>query len=377
MPRLVSSGCTGACRHCFGFRPDVHNSLQWLEGPLLAYAVGHSIVIMDTEHKSQKFITCSPDTERITALAVAPNMRHIAVAEAPPANSGSTPTITIFELATLKRRKTLAAAECGEGEVIDLHFSPDSRLLLAQGGAPEWTLSLWLWEKGRCNSTLRTGSSGAAVISARFAPNESGHVSVLGTNFLRIVRSSESALKLGPQPLAKREPQEYVGQAWLTDDPSKEKIAIGCASGEVLLIESHELKAVMHTEGSAPVDAIAAWSKGFLVGQGNSALAVFERDEREAYRRAKVFRFHDAAKLTHLAVSQTEALLALAVESGQIYTLALGSIEILKQEEDNFELLAGAHPAAASARKAHSISSAALQYVVALHGSVDTVGIDN
>ena len=320
----------------------MNNSLHWLEGPVIAYPVGHSIVIMDTEHRTQKFIPCSPEAARITALAVSPNLKHLAVAEAPPAASDQPPNIAIYDLATLKRRKTLASPEPNPGDIVDMHFSPDSRLLLSQGAAPEWMLSLWIWEKGKLGSSLRTGAASGAVLSARFCPNESGFISVLGTNFVKVLRSADNVLKAAPPPLAKREPQEYTCQAWVAEG-DKQRLALGCASGEILLVDGLELKAVLHSEGSAPVDSIVAWSKGFLVGQANGALAAFERDEREAYRRTKVFTLREPAKFICLAVSAHEAQLALATATGQILTLAVGNLEIMKPEEDHFELLCGVH----------------------------------
>ena len=37
-----------------------------------------------------------------------------------------------------------------------MSFSPDSKLLVAQGGAPEWNLVLWIWEKSKVASTFKT-----------------------------------------------------------------------------------------------------------------------------------------------------------------------------------------------------------------------------
>jgi cilia- and flagella-associated protein 57 len=332
------------CRHCFGFRPDVRNSLHWIEGHTIAYPVGHSIVVMDTENKSQRFIPCSSETTCITALAVSPNLKHLAIAESAPANATGGPSpaiITIFDLTTLKRRKTLTATEGGNAETVDLHFSPDSRLLLAQGGSPEWNLVLWVWEKARVGSFMRTGSGASSVLSALFCPNDSGLVSILGSNSIKMLRSTDSNLKAGPQPLSKRDPQEYTCQAWVSDG-EKEKLAIGCLSGEILLVEALDLKAVMHSEGNAPVDCILPWGKGFMVGQGNGAIAVFERDERECYRRTKVFKLREPAKITSMALSMHDVQIAIAVDTGKVFTLSVGNIEILKPEEDNFELLAGA-----------------------------------
>jgi cilia- and flagella-associated protein 57 len=333
--------CCSACRHSFGFRPDVRNSVHWLEGPIIAFPAGHNIVVMDTETKMQKFIACSPDAGAITALAVSPNLKHLAVAESAPKSAvGAQASITIFDLATLKRRKTLTATETGSQEIIDLSFSYDSRLLLSQGGTPEWNLILWVWEKARVGSVMRCGGGQATMLSAQFCPTDSGLVSVLAPTSIKILRSTDNNLKMGPQPLSKREPQEYTCQAWIADG-DKERLAIGCLAGEILLIEALDLKVVMRTEGNFPVDRILPWSKGFMVGQGNGAVAIFERDERESYRRTKVFKFPEPAKVVSMALSSTEAHMAIAVDAGKLYTLPIGNLEILKPEEDNFELLGG------------------------------------
>lgn len=35
-------------------------------------------------------------------------------------------------------------------------FSPDGRLLAVQGGAPEWNLVLWVWEKSKVVASVKT-----------------------------------------------------------------------------------------------------------------------------------------------------------------------------------------------------------------------------
>ena len=52
-------------------------------------------------------------------------------------------------------------------EVVCLAFSPDNRLLAAQGGAPEWNLVIWNWEKAKVAGMLRTcNATGAPVHQA-------------------------------------------------------------------------------------------------------------------------------------------------------------------------------------------------------------------
>lgn len=68
----------------------------------------------------------------------------------------------------------------------------------------------------------------------------------------------------------------------------RERLIVGCVTGEVLVVEALDLKVVLHTEGGAAADCIVPFSKGFLVGQSNGAVAVFERDDRDSYLRSKV-----------------------------------------------------------------------------------------
>lgn len=68
----------------------------------------------------------------------------------------------------------------------------------------------------------------------------------------------------------------------------RERLIVGCVTGEVLVVEALDLKVVLHTEGAAAADCIVPFSKGFLVGQSNGAVAVFERDDRDSYLRSKV-----------------------------------------------------------------------------------------
>lgn len=53
-------------------------------------------------------------------------------------------------------------------EYVSLSFSPDGKLLLAQGGAPDWNLLLWTWEKSKVASSVRsTNLQGSPVVQVR------------------------------------------------------------------------------------------------------------------------------------------------------------------------------------------------------------------
>ena len=62
----------------------------------------------------------------------------------------------------------------GTQEVACVAFSPDGRLIAAQGGAPEWNLVIWNWEKSKvagmfrtCNAARRARAPGTPGIASR------------------------------------------------------------------------------------------------------------------------------------------------------------------------------------------------------------------
>lgn len=68
----------------------------------------------------------------------------------------------------LPRPECLSAGARGAQEVACVAFSPDGRLIAAQGGAPEWNLVIWNWEKSKVAGMFRTcNASGAPVHQAR------------------------------------------------------------------------------------------------------------------------------------------------------------------------------------------------------------------
>jgi len=81
-------------------------------------------------------------SEAITALAVSPNKRYIAVAEK--CDHG---VVNIYDSQTLRRRKMLNYTELESKEIVYISFSSEAKLCLTQGGAPDYTLVLWNVEK--------------------------------------------------------------------------------------------------------------------------------------------------------------------------------------------------------------------------------------
>lgn len=94
---------TVAPRHTFGIKADVKDNICYLDEQTVLYPAGHNVVIFNTEQKTQRFISGTEKTEGITAIAVSPNKKYVAVAERAP--EGEKALVTVFDLHTLKRRK--------------------------------------------------------------------------------------------------------------------------------------------------------------------------------------------------------------------------------------------------------------------------------
>ena len=62
-------------------------------------------------------------------------------------------------------------------------FSPDGKWVIAQGGAPEWNVTLWNWERCKqlaCVPAKPLGSDAGAVRQVRFAAHDPGLASCAG-----------------------------------------------------------------------------------------------------------------------------------------------------------------------------------------------------
>ena len=72
----------------------------------MLYPVGHSVALYNTETKVQRFVHASADSVAITAIAVTPNRKYLAVGE-----QAEKSTVVLYDLASLKRRKVLTTSQ--------------------------------------------------------------------------------------------------------------------------------------------------------------------------------------------------------------------------------------------------------------------------
>ena len=222
--------------------------------------------------------------------------------------------ITIFDLTSLKKKRPLTCAESVSKEYVSLAFSPDSKYLMAQGGAPDWLLCLWTWEKNppKLIATAKTTNALMAQVHAcSFSLTDNNNIAVVGNGILKQLRLTESAMKLLQSPLGQREPENFVSHAWLSD----ERLVVGTDTGGLLVIEGSELKVALSINTSPPIEGekngvacICVYSKGFAVGSYDGTLSLFEPTDTGAlYHKNKSFRIEsNLAAIRHMSISPTE-----------------------------------------------------------------------
>ncbi|KAG2522825.1 hypothetical protein JM18_002955 [Phytophthora kernoviae] len=320
----TEAAARASLRHIFGLKTDVHSNVAFVDDQTVAYPAGHHIVVCSLDDKRQKFIAGTESSEGVTATALAPSRRFLAVAE-----RSERAMVSIFDLKTLKKRKVLTSADTQARSYVSLAFSADNQLLLTQGGAPDWMLTCWNWSKGKPvasakaplhvmaphaspssamlglagQSTLHTiggsmahlssspsdanllGSTGVPnsnsasttspplVSTCSFSDVDAGLVCVTGAGLVRFFRVLETAFR--PLPSPRMEVHMFLAHAWLKQ--RDDYLIAGSAAGDLMLFHGGEFVTRLTASPGAgkAVHSLAATTKGVLCGLSDNTVAMF------------------------------------------------------------------------------------------------------
>ncbi|XP_064626846.1 cilia- and flagella-associated protein 57-like [Lineus longissimus] len=351
-------------RHIFGLKTGISGNIAFQDEQTIVYPSGANCILYNIDQKSQKFIPASEKSQGMTAMAVSPNRRYVAIAE-----KGEKATITVYDLHSLRRRKVLSSPEVASTEFVSLAFSPDSKYLVAQGGQPDWTLLYWTWEKSKVMAVTKTTNpqTNPPVYQVTFNPQDNTQLCVVGNGIFKLFRYSEGNLK--QFAFQKLEPQNYLSQAWVSD----ERVVVGTDMGKLMLFEAGELKhefnlaaqqkdtdkdfgsaigEIERPKGPPQITAIVAYSKGFACACGPGTVLLFEKtDDKEYFKKIREIKIpadqnsSDPTKaeqqmIMTLTVSPSEEGLVAATNFNQLYNITLSSADLGKGDQAHFEVLA-------------------------------------
>ena len=210
--------------HAFGVNANVQDAVICTDEVGVLLPVGRMISLFSWESRAMSFVSEGERGDLALALALAPSKKHVAVCE-----RGEHAQVSLYHVASQRRQKTLSCSDVASRDYVSAAFSPDSKLLAALSGAPDYTLVLWLWDKGKVLATVKLGQPAARV---SFSPNDAKTVATSGTRLLRLWRVAEGAFK--PFNLSmgkhKNELHAWNDHTWLADD---KLVAVTEASAQI------------------------------------------------------------------------------------------------------------------------------------------------
>ncbi|KPA78076.1 hypothetical protein ABB37_06806 [Leptomonas pyrrhocoris] len=285
-------------RMVFGVCEDVKDGIHYLDEDYIVWIAGESVVLLDTQQGSQELIPCTSACEGVTAMALAPNRRLLAVAE-----SGKSPSVVIylFDPAAsprIKRRSILHLSDVGSHEYVSLSFSHDGRYLVALGGFPEWKLVYWDVEKHKmlAHSTALENTLEAKDVrhlnQCSIAPRDPALICVSGRGCVKFFSYADGHLFPSSGGVEAAE-VHYLAHSWLMEDANR--LVVSTDNGDLLLFED---KQYQHPLPLSPSDgiaitALASYTKGFACGGDMGLITLFERTRsKEMYRKVRTFRFN-------------------------------------------------------------------------------------
>eukprot|EP01135_Chromosphaera_perkinsii_P003926 Nk52_evm27s262 gene=Nk52_evmTU27s262 len=373
----ISSIAAASHNFCFGIKADVQGGASYLDEQTVIYPAGANTILYNIQLKTQKFIPGTEGCQGTTACCLSPNRRYAAIAE-----KGASPTITIYDLNTLRKRKTLSNTIIKSEAFISMAFSQDSKYLITQGGAPDWTLLYWTWEKSKamahCCSAVNMEKG---VHNVAFNPHDSTQLSVIGDGVFRLYRYAEGNLNCVLGETSEKLPEEtnaeakddtdtmiaegeetneagsstishvYTSQVWL----SEHRLLLGTKESQILLYEDGVLKWNNENTYKFPpagvdepaltkpmsVHCVVQFSKGFICAGELGTVCIYEAVSMDSYyEKVKEFAMENpCGDITTLALSPSEEMLLCITEENQAYVLNLANLENLKGSDSPFQLL--------------------------------------
>ncbi|CAM9492887.1 unnamed protein product [Chrysoparadoxa australica] len=307
-------------RHVFGVNGAVPNGISFSDQTTLLYVAGHNLVFYDILEKSQRFIHGTEGCAAITALAICPNSKFVAVAE-----SQGEHQICIYDLRTLRKRKSLAQpADTATREFVSIAFSHDSNLLLTQGGAPNWTLSLWNWHKARLLGQVSTSDS-LPVYACTFSPVDASLACVTGNNVFRFYRVKESGIHA--MPLCRVREHNFLSHAWLKQP--EDHLVLGTEKGQLILFRRFICHLAVSLGDDTQITSLVAFAQGFIAGcsDGKFALLTLNNDDQASpttmFELTHSWTADCNGHITSMAVCQNEEQLCVVTSDCQLLSVSL------------------------------------------------------
>ncbi|XP_011693855.1 PREDICTED: cilia- and flagella-associated protein 57 [Wasmannia auropunctata] len=297
----------------YGLKTDIADNAHYVTDAEVLYPVGNALAIHNILQHQQKLIRL-PDKYHANVICISPNKKYVALSEV-----GDKPTISIYDLNSLKRRKLLGIPFDAPGvtRFTSLDFTFDSKNLVAITGEPDQTMLFYNWEKGKVESTFKLANPQNPLAIAEMLncnPTDATVVAVGGPYTFKFLIVSETVWR--PYGFAKAENLLVCSMAWLDGD----RLMVGTEDGRMLYLENGDLKNVYRMADTVSMNlkireeyvmpaavssqvvleaadviwqqnvaCLVAFPRGFAYAQGPGTVVLYEKEGKHKYVKRNIY----------------------------------------------------------------------------------------
>ncbi|KAG5320575.1 CFA57 protein, partial [Acromyrmex heyeri] len=299
----------------YGLRTDIANNAHYITDAEILYPVGNALAIHNILQRQQKLIRLPERYYDANGICVSPNKKFVALSDI-----GDKPTISIYDISSLKRRKLLGIPYDAPGvtRFTCMSFTFDSKNLIAITGEPDQTMLLYNWEKGKVESTFKLANPQNPLAIAEVLacnPIDATVVAVGGAYTFKFLIVSDTVWR--PYGFAKAENLLVCSMAWLDGD----RLMVGTEDGRMFYLENGDLKNVYRMTDTVTMNlkireeyvmpitttsqitlaisedviwqqnvrCLIAFPRGFAYAYGGGIIVLFEKEGKHKYTKRNVY----------------------------------------------------------------------------------------
>lgn len=226
-----------SAKFLFGLKGDVRTNVYYLDDQTIIYPCGHNIVIYNMDDRSQKYIPGIEGSEGISAMALSPSKKFLAVCE-----RADKAVCSVFDMFALKRKKILCSMDYNAKEFVSVNFAPSNEksMLVTLTSEPDIKVIIWTWDKAKCFTHQQVAITGQATVTqCSFHNQDQNSILVTGNNTFKFYRVTDNnILKPTHTSIVKKEAHisnNYTCHTWLPD----QRLLVCTDQGEIMLLEQN------------------------------------------------------------------------------------------------------------------------------------------
>ncbi|XP_077289414.1 cilia- and flagella-associated protein 57-like [Arctopsyche grandis] len=345
----------------FGLRTDIQGNAHFTTDSEVVYPAGGVLVLHDFNQKCQKFIKLPEKQNPIQSISISPNKQFILLNER--ANQkDKKPTIKIYDLSTLELKKSLTIPfeEITCTQFVAVHFTWDSKYVVAVTGEPDWMLYYYNWESGKIESQTKAQNPNGQgrVTQVNCNLTDANVIVITGAQTFRLMNVSETVWR--QWGWTKAENLIITSCMWLTPD----KVMFGTKFGVLMIVENGELRQSCNYRGAEILEistkkddkeldtvsqakqelesseameirCLTVFPKGFAFSSKSGYVHMFEKESRFKWIKRNVFKVIDCPFrineresidlnfVQHISVNDNQDTLIITTLKSQIYYVKL------------------------------------------------------